>query len=182
MFKEKLTGLKTICAVIATAGMILVSGVTDGESLRTGNLQGVFQGLGAAACYAAVIILNKKISGADAYQKTTIQLLSAGAVMLPYLFLNEGFGGIRFSPSSIILLLVVGIVHTGFAYVLYFESMERMRAQSVAMLSYIDPVTALLISGVILREPVRIGGIIGAVMIIGSAIASELRTERKDCR
>ena len=151
LFREKLTVRKSVCAVIAVIGMVLVSGVTEGGNRPEGHLKGVFLGLGAAVCYASVIILNKKVSGVDPWRKTTIQLISAGAVMIPYLLLNGGFGTGEFSTNTVILLLVTGIVHTGLAYVLYFGSMDGLKAQSIAMLSYIDPVTALLLSALILR-------------------------------
>ena len=175
LFREKLTGRKAICAVTAIAGMILVSGIFGGENLPTGNLRGVLLGLGAAVCYSTVVIMNKKVSGADAYRKTTVQLLSAGLVMVPYLLLTENFSAMEFSLSTVMLLTVVCLVHTGLAYVLYFGSMDGLRAQSVAILSYIDPVSALFFSALFLREPLSISGIIGAVMIIGSAVISEIQ-------
>jgi RarD protein len=177
LFREKLTVRKSVCAVIAVIGMVLVSGVTESGNRPEGHLKGVFLGLGAAVCYASVIILNKKVSGVDPWRKTTIQLMSAGAVMIPYLLLNGGFGTGEFSTNTVILLLVTGIVHTGLAYVLYFGSMDGLKAQSIAMLSYIDPVTALLLSALILREPLSAAGLAGAVMIIGSAVAAEWRRE-----
>ena len=174
LFKEKLTAKKAVCALIAIIGMVLVSGVTGSGETRSGNLKGVALGLGAALFYAFVVIMNKKISGVDAYKKTIIQLISAGTVMIPYLLLTGGFGGTVFSARAIILLLIVGIFHTGFAYAIYFGSMDGLRAQTIALLSYIDPVSALLFSAVLLREPLSFAGLAGAVMIIGSAIVSEL--------
>ena len=173
LLRERLTGRKMICAAVAVAGMVLVSGLTDGPGGSGGSAKGILLGLGAAVCYAGVILLNKKISGVDAYRKTTIQLLCAGSVMIPYLLLTDGFGGTDFTAGTILLTALMGVVHTGFAYVLYFGSMEGLKAQSIAMLSYIDPVTALLLSAVVLREPLSPAGILGAVMIIGSAIAGE---------
>ena len=175
LFREKLTTRKIICAATAVIGMVLVSGVTEGEA-GAGNLKGVLLGLGAAVCYASVIIMNKKITGVDAYRKTTIQLLCAGLVMVPYMLLTGGIDGAGFNTTAVLLLLVVGVVHTGFAYVLYFGSMDGLKAQSIAMLSYIDPVTALLLSALVLREPLSAAGVVGAGMIIGSAVAAEMNT------
>lgn len=174
IFRERLTGKKAACAAAAIAGMVLVSGAADGGP--GGSLKGVLFGLGAAVLYASVVILNKTIRGMDAYRKTAVQLLSAGLVMVPYLLLTGGFDGSAFAdftPLSLLLLFVVGIVHTGVAYVLYFGSMDGLRVQSVAILSYIDPVSALLFSALLLREPLSPAGILGAVMIIGSAVLSE---------
>ena len=178
VFRERLTGKKAVCAAIAIAGMVLVSGVAGEDGSWGGDPKGVLLGLGAAVLYSAVIIMNKKIPGIDAFRKTTVQLLSAGIVMIPYILLTEGFGG-GFSASSAVLLAVVGIVHTGIAYVLYFGSMDGLRAQSVALLSYIDPVAALLFSALLLREPLSAAGIVGAAMIIGSAVISEIRERGK---
>ena len=175
LFRERLTKRKAICAVIAVIGMVLVSGVIESGGAGTGNLKGVLLGLGAAVCYASVIIMNKKITGVDAYRKTTIQLLCAGLVMVPYMLLTDGFGKTEFSAGTIALLVIVGIVHTGFAYVLYFGSMDGLKAQSIAMLSYIDPVTALLLSALVLREPLSAAGVVGAIMILFSAVFAEKR-------
>ena len=174
IFREKLTGRKAVCAAVAILGMVLVSGVIGGSSAGSSSLKGILPGLGAALFYSAVVIINKKIRGVDAYRKTTVQMLSAGMVMVPYLLLTGGFSTEGLTPAAVILLLAVGIVHTGIAYVLYFGSMDGLRVQTVAILSYIDPVSALLFSAVLLREPVTLLNIIGAVMIIGSAVASEL--------
>ena len=172
IFRERLTARKAVCAAVAVAGMVLVSGVL-GDGGSGGSLRGVLLGLGAAVFYSAVVIMNKKITGIDAYQKTTVQLLSAGAVMIPYMLLTGGAGAEGFTPGTAALLLAVGIVHTGIAYVLYFGSMDGLRVQTVAILSYIDPVSALLFSALLLREPLSLPGVIGAVMIIGSVVISE---------
>ena len=178
IFRERLTGKKAVCAAVAIAGMVLVSGVIGGGEAQAGSLQGILLGLGAAVFYSGVVIMNKRISGIDAYQKTIIQLLSAGAVMVPYLLLTGGFSSEGFSTRAVILLLIVGLVHTGIAYVLYFGSMDGLKVQSVAIFSYIDPVSALLFSAIFLKEPLSALGIIGAVMIIGSAVISELQTDK----
>lgn len=174
IFREKLTLRKGVCAAVAVAGMVLVSGVIDGGSPQAGDPQGVLFGLGAAVCYAAVVIMNKKITGVEAFQKTKIQLLSAGIVMIPYLLLTGGFSVEGVSALTVILLFTVGLVHTGIAYVLYFGSLDGLKAQSAAIFSYIDPVAALFFSALFLREPLSLSGIAGAAMIIGSAAISEI--------
>ena len=174
LFREKLTGKKLLCAAAAVIGMVLVSGVTE-ENSAAGNLRGVLLGLGAAVLYSVVVIMNKKTPGIDPWQKTTVQLLSAGLVMIPYLLLTGGSGSVTYDARAVILLLVMGIVHTGIAYVLYFGSMDELKAQSVAIFSYIDPVSALLFSALLLGERLSAAGMIGAALIIGSAVISELK-------
>lgn len=177
VFREQLTGKKAACAAASIIGMVLVSGVIGDSGAGGGSLRGVLLGLGAACFYAAVIIMNKKIPGIDAYQRTTVLLLSAGVVMLPYLLVTNGFGGEGVTPSAILLLLVLGIFHTGIAYAMYFGSMDGLRVQTIAVFSYIDPVSALLFSALLLRETLSPLNIVGAVMIIGSAMLSEYEPE-----
>ena len=176
VFREKLTAKKAACAAVAILGMVLVSGVVGGSGTQGSSFRGVLLGLGAAVFYSAVVIMNNMIAGVDPWRKTYIQLLSAGLVMVPYLLLTGGVDPGSFTPLTVVLLLVVGIVHTGIAYVLYFGSMDGLRVQSVAILSYIDPVSALLFSAILLQEPLSLLNIVGAVMIIGSAVVSELET------
>ena len=175
IFKERLTGKKAACAIISIIGMVLVSGVIGSSNAQSFNFRGILLGLGAAFFYAGVVIMNKTIPGIDAYQRTTVLLLSAGIVMIPYLLLTQGPGNGEVSIRAIVLLLILGIVHTGIAYAMYFGSMDGLKVQSIAVMSYIDPVSALLFSAILLREPLSAVGIIGAIMIIGSAMLSELQ-------
>ena len=174
LFREKMTARKIICAAIAILGMVLVSGVTSGGNAQEGNMHGVLLALGAAVLYAIVVIINKKLVGIDAYEKTVLQLFSAGLVMVPYLLFSSGFGGGEWNAMTIVLLLIVGIVHTGISYALYFGSTDGLKAQTIAIFSYIDPVSAMFFSALFLHEIPGIAGLIGAVMILGSAIVSEL--------
>ena len=175
VLKEKLTTWKVCCILTAIVGMILVSGVTGNGGTANGSPKGVVLGLGAAALYASVVILNKKIQGVPIYEKTIIQLYAASVLMLPYLYLHGTLHAYPLAVSGAVMVLVTGIVHTGIAYAIYFGAVEKLPAQTSALFSYIDPVTAVLLSALLLREPVGIAGWIGTVLIIGSAILSELR-------
>ncbi len=178
---EKLTGKKALCALMAVIGMLPVSGVlTDGGGLQ--GLPGILLGLGAGLLYASVVILNKKLSDLPAYDKTVVQLGSAAVVMVPYLLLTEDPSAIVLTPLPVILLLVMGVVHTGVAYALYFSSFSRLSAQGVALLGYVDPVAAVLLSAFLLREPMTLGQGIGALLILSSAVLAEVElplTKRK---
>ena len=179
LFKEKLGIKNSLCAIIAIVGMALVSGIAESGGIQSTDLKGILFGLGAACFYAGVVILNKLAPVEDAYRKTTIQLFSAAVIMIPYLLLTENFAGFHLDGLSVVMLLVVCIVHTGIAYALYFGSMNGLKAQSIAVLSYIDPVSALILSALILHESLTVYGLIGAVLIIGSALGSEIRFKSK---
>lgn len=172
VLREKLTGKKILCAVFAVFGMALISGVFGGGG--AGGSTGILLGLAAAALYATVILINKKAPEADTYEKTIIQLGAAAVCLVPYLLLTGGFAVEQMSLTIVLLLITVGIVHTGAAYALYFGSIKGLKAQTVALLSYIDPVVALLLSAVLLGETLGITGIIGAVLILGACLVSEI--------
>ena len=177
VLRERLTARRLACAGAAVAGMALVSGVADGGGIGARDLSGVAFGLGAAALYATVILLNKRVKVEDAYKKTAIQLTAATVALAPYVLLTEDFAAIRLDARAAVLVLIVGIVHTGVAYAMYFGSMKRLRAQTIALLSYIDPVFALLLSAAVLHEPITPLGLLGAALIIGSALVGEGRRQ-----
>ena len=172
-FDESLTAKKLVCAFLAVLGMFLVSGAA-GEGIPQGDaFRGILCGLGAAALYAFVVIMNKCIRNIDPYLKTILQLASASVCLLPYLAVTGQLSYVKLDGFSLFMLLVVGIVHTGIAYTLYFGSTDGLRAQTIALFSYIDPVSALFISVLFLHEPMGAAGLAGAVLILGAAFAAE---------
>ena len=181
VLKERLTWKKVICTLTAVAGMVLVSGVADAGGSGAGDIRGILCGLGAAVLYASDILINKSVKEDEVYSRTAIELFSAGVVLIPYLFMTGGFRTEGAGTGAVILLIVSGIIHTGVAYLLYFSSLNGLSAQTAAILSYIDPVSALIFSAVFLKEPLNTAGVIGAVLIIGSALISEVDLNgRKD--
>lgn len=172
-FHERLTAKKLVCAFLAVLGMFLVSGAA-GEGIPQGDaFRGILCGLGAAVLYAAVVIMNKCIRNIDPYLKTILQLASASVCLLPYLAVTGQLSYVKLDGFSLFMLLVVGIVHTGIAYTLYFGSTDGLKAQTIALFSYIDPVSALFISVLFLHEPMGAAGLVGAVLILGAAFAAE---------
>ena len=169
---EKLTVKKLSCIGIALIGVVLVSGVFQGN--QESSLLGVALGVGAAVFYAAVILLNKKLSPIGAYDKTLCQLGTAALVVAPYILLSGGMDFRAMTPIGWIMLGIVGVVHTGIAYALYFGGIRDVNAQTAAILSYLDPVLSILLSALILRERLDVFSVAGAVLILGSALYSEL--------
>lgn len=170
---EKLTIKKALCALTALVGMVFVSGVFDTGFGGVSEMKGIFFGLAAALLYASVILINKKMAPIPALDKTIFQLGFASAALLPYVLLTVPSSEVHLTAVSAVLLCVMGAVHTGFSYLLYFGSMGDLKAHTVALFSYIDPVLAIILSALLLGEPLTIFGIIGAVMILGAALFSE---------
>ena len=170
---EKLTRKKTLCVLLALVGTVFISGGAEGASLL-----GVVCGVGAAAFYATVMTLNKKFRDISAYERTVVQLAVAGIVVAPYVFLMEDPAQWSVGAWQLVLLLIVGFMHTGYTYALFFGAVSRLETQTVAIYSYLDPLVAVLLSALVLREPMGLGGIVGAVLVLGSTLWSELGGEK----
>lgn len=179
VLKESLTPKKLLCVVAALCGMVCISGVLQAGIPSGGELKGILLGLSAAVLYAAIVLVNKQIRNISAYDKTVLQLGISAIVLLPYCIITYQSSAAAMEPMAVIMLLVVGIVHTGVTYYLYFGSMDYLSGQSVAVLSYIDPVVAVVISATILKETMDLVTFLGALLILGAALISELPSKEK---
>ena len=174
--KEKLTLKKVLAVICAMIGLVLI--VRTGQSSTNINLtQGIINAFLAACLYAGVIILNKFIKNVDDYTKTFIQLFMASMVLLPWVIFRNNI--LFDSTKSIILILILGIAHTGIAYCLYFSAMKDLKAQSIAILGYLDPVSSVVFSIFLLKEPFSIYQLIGGVIILLSAVIAERNPKPK---
>jgi len=179
ILKEKLTAHKAFCAAAAVIGMVLVSGVLDGQAGAFSPV-GVALGLTAAVFYAVIVLCNKRVKNISSYDTTFIQLFAVALILLPYVLLTEAvtqFASLE--PLGLTMLLSVGAIHTGIAYAMYFSSLQKIKAQTAALFSYLDPVIALLLSVFVLREGMSIPGMIGAVIVLGAMLLSEHEPKSK---
>lgn len=176
LFKEKLTTKQIICFIGSTIGLILITGITNTDS---NNLIGILLGLGAAVFYATVILLNKFIKDVSGVNRTFLQFISSCFILVPYVLLTSGFNVLDLNLNPFIYLLIVGIVHTGVTYVLYFSSIKDLPGERIAIYSYIDPLVAILVSYVFLSETMNLIQIIGGILILFFTLFSELKIKIK---
>ena len=157
---------------LSLLGMALVAGIFNDNQSGVNDFIGVLYGISAALFYAIVVLANKFFKDISAIDSSIAQLLLASIILLPYVI----YQGNSWSMSgfSLLSLVILGIIHTGIAYLLYFSSLQELPAQKVAIFSYLDPVTAIILSTVLLAEPMSISQWIGAVLILGSLLVSEL--------
>ncbi len=174
LFREALTPRQILCFFMATLGLVLITGV-EGR----GNLTGILFGLGAAAFYAAVVLLNKYIRHTAGIQRTFLQFLAAIVILIPYVAATGGVTLSRLNSIGWVCLLVVGIFHTGITYCLYFSSLKAIPGQSAAILSYIDPLVAVLISVTVLQEPLSWQQALGGTLILGFTLWNLLPERQK---
>lgn len=170
---EKLSIKKIVCIGVAIIGMLMIVG--EGVSVfRSDDILGLSFGLIAAAFYASLLLLNKFIKDMGKLELTIIQLGITTLLLTPYVFLTEGFGIFEVSSSSIPFILILGIINTGIGFWLFFSGMEKLKGQSIAMLSYVDPFVAILISAIILQEQMTIVQMLGGLLLFGSTLVSEI--------
>ena len=168
VFKSKLKPRQLICVVLALLGVVAVSGVLQNGTTK---ITGVLLGVGAAVLYASVMIMNKFMGDVPDYERTVIQLGSAGLVVLPYALLTSS--EVSVTTTSVVLLAIVGVVHTGFAYLLYFGALKKLKSQTAAILSYIDPAAAIILSSIIFVQLPTTYELVGVVLIMSAALLSE---------
>ena len=166
LFGEKLTRSKFTGILAAVIGMVLVNGTqTGGVDPRRGMIYGLL----AAVFYAALILLNKRITDVPAVEKTLVQMLAAAVVMSTYAALTHNGSWYLPGGTGFLALLTIGFVHTGIAYLLYISSMSELSSQTIALSSYIDPASALLFSAVFLHEELTAVQLLGAAFILGGS-------------
>ena len=194
LFRERMTGKQILCFLLSVLGMVLITCMGQPEEQSAGeaaaqaaqagqparnDLLGILFGLGAAVFYAAVMLLNKFIKGVEGLHRTLVQFIAAIVTLTPYVALTSGvtLGGME--PGGWAFLLVLGLVHTGVAYCLYFSALKELPGQTTALLSYIDPLVAVLVSTLILHEaPLTLWQTVGGALILGATLWNELTPKK----
>ena len=174
IYKEKLTAKKICCTLAALVGMIFVSGVAETGIGNIAEMKGVILGVLAAVFYSSVVLMNKSLGSVPAYDKTIVQLFGAAIVILPYCIATVNSGDVSLDKKSVIMLLIVIVVHTGISYTAYFGSMKNLQSQTIAIMSYIDPIVAVILSALLLKETMSPLSILGAIMILSATFLSEV--------
>lgn len=178
LFKEKLTKKQVLCFIMSTAGLVMITGIGDMGGSK--GMIGILFGLGAACFYATVILLNKFIKNVEGIHRTFLQFLAAILVLIPYVMLTSGVTLGNLDGFGWINLLIVGLIHTGVTYCLYFSSLKELPGQKAAILSYIDPLVAVLISVTILNESMTMAQVFGGILILGFTLWNELSPKSEE--
>ncbi len=155
--------------------MALISGFFGANTIE---IKGVLYGLSAAGFYSSIILLNKKMPDIPSYDKTIVQLLGSVIVVFVYIMVQGSISEVVVTEfNELSLLIIMGVLHTGLAYVLYFGAVGKLKAQTSALYSYIDPLFAIILSAMLLGEVMGITEIIGAVLILGGTILNDVYSE-----
>ena len=179
LFKERIDAAKALgfAAVVLGACLVSIQALGGGQDAR-----GLLLGAVSACAYAAMIVCSKKAvavrpdAAGKGLRNTFIQLLAGFAVAAEYCIATQGFEALLIpaAPSDIAPLLVLGLLNTGVGCFFYFTSVGKLPVQSVAVLGYLEPLSAVVLSALILGEPLGAAQIVGAVLIVGGAAFCEL--------
>ena len=176
LLRERLDKRKLPLILLALIGIVLVSGVLGGGG---GSLKGVLLGLAAAVCFAAIVLCNRRLRDISPMDRSLVQLALSAATLLPFVLAKSWGHWPAPDLGSVLIVLLLGAVHTGFAYCLYFSGMGSLPVQTVALLGYLEPVVSVLCSAFFLAEPLTPLGWLGAALILGAAAAGELLPEKR---
>lgn len=178
LFKEKIGAKGILCFIFSTLGLALVILFGDNSGGSAEHLKGVLFGLSAAVLYAGVVLINKFIKKVEGIERTFLQFVSAVIVLLPFVLITQPIGVFALDLKHLLILLVVGFLHTGLAYCMYFSSIKDVSGQEVAILSYIDPLVAVVLSVAVLNEPLNFWQIVGGAMILGFTLLNEIKWKK----
>ena len=179
LFRESMNLKKILCIITAVVGVYLVSNLLEtGLPTSLEEAKGILLGIACAISYALVTIINKKICGVPAFDKTIVQLAIFGIVLLPVNIFTGSFSQVELSSVTIINTVIVCIVHTGIAFLCYFGPLEYLPANTSAIIFYLEPVTAVLMSAFVLHEPLNAMNILGVVLVLGAAVCNEINLKK----
>lgn len=181
LFGERLSKKQIVCFLCSTAGLVLMTGIGDASS-NASHIKGILLALGAAVLYASDILINKHIKNVDEISRTFLQFVASLTVLVPYVLIRGDIGVHTLKPDGLICLLVVGFIHTGVVYCMYFSSLVRIPGQKAAILSYIDPLVAVVISVAVLQEPLTLTQAVGGAMILIFTMFNEINIKNKGAK
>ena len=171
VYKEKIQPMQIVFILMAVFGMFLLIGIFSADVKA--DMHCVICGSLAALGFVVLVLCNKRLTDIKPLEKTLVQLLASATIVFPYVVFNHGFP-VSFDLRSTLIVLLLGFVHTGFAYICYFSSIDVLPSQSIAILGYLEPVLNFVIGALVFHEPLGISSLIGAAMILCASLGNEL--------
>ena len=175
LLREKLARRTVLCVFVSLCGLACVVGGSGGAGRN--DLLGIACGVGAAVFYACAVMANKFLRGVTPYESTAAELLLAAAFLAPYVLVKGGVPLAGLDGAGWFCLTALCLIHTGLAYLMYFTALRRLPAQTTAALSYIDPLSAILMSWLVLGESMTPLQLAGGALILGATFLNEMKKD-----
>jgi len=181
VLKEKFDRRIVAPLVFSIIGMIVVlipHGLGFSSDLT--SQIGALMALASAVTYAVLIVMAKKIMAVAPVDTITLfEGLGASILLLPFALWSISQGNVPTGGvAPYFWLFVLGAVHTAFTGVLFFYGLKQLRADQAAVLTYIEPVSAIVFASMFLGETLTWLTIIGGVLVIvGGAIVARIEAQ-----
>lgn len=188
IFHTRLSATKVMGFTAVVLGAFLVVGQGLGEGVAP---MGLLLGGMSAVCYAVMVIFSKKVDAIAGVESSAIQLLGSLAAVVAYMATTGAAGTLPMPTASelahlnVAAIACIGLVNTGLCCYLYFSSMGELPVTRVAVCGYLEPLSAVVLSALLLGEAMTPANILGACLILGGAVWSEMGeklTERSSRR
>lgn len=176
LFGTRLNRHKVLGFAVVAGGAVLIGSDSLSSSV---SAPGLFLASLTTLCYALMVFCTKRVSHIHGLENATIQLggsLAAVAV----LFVASGDRLVAVPASSVAPVLVIGLVNTAVELYTYYTAIDALPVQSVAVLGYLEPLSAVVLSTLVLGEPFGPSRVIGTACILGGAVWCELVGSRAD--
>ena len=161
---EAFTRKKAITLVLSIVGLIIVANPM--AIIRSGNI-GLLVSLAAAVSFALYTTIGKlRIGKLGGNVENAFSFLIGCAFLLVILLIHGDpiLGGI--DSHTIWPLLYCSLVVTGFGYLCFMKAIELTGPSNASFAFFIKPVVALILSAIILSEPITANAVIGLVLIL----------------
>jgi drug/metabolite transporter (DMT)-like permease len=158
LLKEALTARIISEIILGSAGLFIM---LDGFSLEQGQMKGVLSGLFSGVAYALVILLLRLYSSRfHVLVLCFLTNLTVALLLLPVVS--------AFPIDAAWSFLVMGVLHSTVAPVLYYQGLKYVQANKAAVLGYLEPVCAICLAMVFLNETPGVNTLIGGTLILFS--------------
>ena len=175
VFGEKLTGGKIAGFIAVACGAFLIAAQGLGGSMP---IAGIVCGFASAFCYALMVIASKGAPHIEGLENSTLQVSAAFVTALVLTLATQGMPSFLTAGIAGTIdwraVIMLGIVNTGLGCLLYFSAVAKLPVQTVAVVGYLEPLSAVVFSVALLGEAMTPVRLMGAALIIGGAIFCEL--------
>lgn len=172
--KERMTLTGLLAIVICFLGSVCIIGFQNFTSLSDFVGSGFGWAILSALCYAMTMLVGKEIRGMSAYAMTFIQTTVGIVMLFPFMDFTV-FNGL--SDSNWLYIVGTGLIHTGFVYYLFFNSLRQLSTVVISALVFVDPVVAILLDILILDFQPTLTQMAGILLVFGGIISTIVKQE-----
>lgn len=166
--KEALTAAKLTGLLLSITGVVVLIGWNP-VPFNSQAALAIAASVGAAISYGfANVFTRVRFAGRNPMQTSSGQLLGAALLVLPVIYFQASPA--VFTTGVLIPLLVLGIVCTALAFILYFKLIDSIGSVNTSLVMILVPVFGVLWSAIFLQERVTIGLVIGLALIVGGLV------------